>query len=106
MIKFGLTLFVLMALASGIPYMLLHKVGGAARTVVAYAMGSVATSATSAGIFLATHAILPATLFSADTIIGTGAFCAALGPAIGMMAGKRVRSRAQAVAAQAAAAGA
>ena len=59
MIKFGFTLFVLMALASGIPYLLLHKVGGAARTVVAYAMGSVATSATSAGIFLATMRSCP-----------------------------------------------
>ena len=106
MIKFVLTVAVLMALASGIPYLLLHKVGGLARTVLAYAMGSVATSATSVGITLATHLVLPATLFSADTIIGSGVVCAALGPAIGMMAGKRVRTRARAVAAQAAVAGA
>ena len=106
MIKFVLTILVLTALASGIPYMLLRKVGGVARTVVAYAMGSVATSATSVGISLATHALLPAAVFSADTIIGSGVVCAVVGPAIGMMAGKRVRTRARAVAAQAVVAGA
>jgi len=49
---------------------------------------------------------LPAAVFSADTIIGSGVVCAVVGPAIGMMAGKRVRTRARAVAAQAVAAGA
>lgn len=96
MIRLLLTLVVLGGVASAVPYILLRKMGGLGRNLFAYLAGFLASSATSWGVFLATHAVLPAPTLEADAIIGSGLACAVVGPVLGLMAGKRVRRHAQA----------
>jgi hypothetical protein len=91
-----LTVLVLGGVASGVPYLLLRRMGGVGRSLLAYALGFLASGATSFGVYLATHAVLPAPVIDADAIVGSGLACAVVGPVLGMVAGKRVRQRAQA----------
>jgi hypothetical protein len=94
--KLLLTVIVLGGVASGIPYLLLRRMGGVGRSFLAYALGFLASGTTSFGVYLATHAVLPAPVLDADAVVGSGLACAVIGPALGMVAGKRVRRRAQA----------
>ena len=91
-----LTVGVLGGVASGVPYMLLRRLGGVGRSALAYALGFLASAATSFGVYLATHAVLPAPVLDADAVVGSGLACAVIGPVLGMVAGKRVRRRTQA----------
>jgi hypothetical protein len=95
MIRLLLTILLIGGVASVVPYVLLRKMGQRGRSLFAYAMGFLASAATSVGVFLATHVLLPAPVLDADGIVGSGLVCAVVGPALGVLAGKRVRMRAQ-----------
>jgi len=90
------TILLFAAVAIAVPYALLRKMRKERVGLFAYAMGALASGATSLGVFLATHAVLPAPALDADGIAGSGFACAVLGPALGVLAGKRARLRAQA----------
>jgi hypothetical protein len=95
MIRLVLTILVLGSVAGGVPFVLLRKMRGIGRSAFAYAMGFLVSSSTSIGVFLTTQAVLPAPVLDADRVIGSGLFCAVIGPALGMVAAKRYRLRMQ-----------
>jgi hypothetical protein len=95
MIRLLLTILILGGVASGIPFVLLRKMGGFGRSAFAYAMGFLVSSSTSIGVFMTTQAVLPAPVLDADRIIGSGLLCAVVGPALGVLAAKRFRPRTQ-----------
>jgi hypothetical protein len=90
-----LTILLFAAVAIAVPYVLLRRMDRPRRSLFAYAMGALASGATSTAVFLAAHAILPTPALGADGIIGSGLACAVVGPALGVVAGKRARMRAQ-----------
>jgi hypothetical protein len=95
MTRLLLTVLVLGGVAGGVPFVLLRKMGGFGRSAFAYAMGFLVSSSTSIGVLLTTQAILPAPVLDADRVIGSGLFCAVIGPALGVVAAKRFRLRMQ-----------
>jgi hypothetical protein len=95
MIHLLLTILILGGIASGIPFVLLRKMGGIGRGAFAYAMGFLVSSSTSIGVFLTTQALAAAPALDADRIIGSGLLCAVIGPALGVLAAKRFRARLQ-----------
>jgi hypothetical protein len=95
MIRLLLTVLILGGVASSIPYVLLRKMSGFGRSAFAYAMGFLVSSSTSIGVFMTTQAVLPAPVLDADRIIGSGLLCAVIGPALGVLAAKRLRPRMQ-----------
>lgn len=95
MTRLLLTVLILGGVAAGIPFVLLRKAGGVGRSVFACAMGFLASSSTSIGVFLTTQAVLPAPVLDADRIIGSGLLCAVIGPVLGALAAKRFRPRPQ-----------
>lgn len=88
-----LTILLLAAVAIAVPYFLLRKMRQPRRSLFAYAMGSLASGATSTAVSLAAHAMLPAPALDVDGIVGSGLACAVVGPALGVWAGKRARTR-------------
>jgi hypothetical protein len=73
----------------------LRKRAGLARSTFAYCIGFLVSSSTSIGVFLTTQAVLRAPALDADRIIGSGLFCAVIGPALGVLAAKRLRPSVQ-----------
>ena len=90
-----LTVIILGGVAAGIPYVLLRKMGGVGRSVLAYAVGFLVSSSTSIGVFLTTQAVLPAPVLNTDRIVGSGLLCSVVGPVLGVLAAKRSRARLQ-----------
>jgi hypothetical protein len=95
MTRLLLTVLILGGIASGIPFVLLRKMGGTGRGAFAYAMGFLVSSSTSLVVFLTTQALAAAPVLDADRIIGSGLLCAVIGPALGVLAAKRFRARLQ-----------
>jgi hypothetical protein len=95
MTRLLLTVLVLGGVAGSVPFILLRKTGGIGRSAFAYAMGFLVSSSTSFGVLLTMQAILPAPVLDADRVIGSGLFCAVVGPALGVLAAKRFRLRMQ-----------
>jgi len=96
MTRLLLTILVLGGVAGGVPFVLLRKTAGTAgigRGAFAYAVGFLVSSSTSIGVFLTTQAILSAPVLDADRIVGSGLLCAVVGPALGVLAAKRLRLR-------------
>jgi hypothetical protein len=91
-----LTILLLAAVAIAVPYFLLRRMRQPRLSWFAYAMCALASGATSLGVSFAAHAILPAPVLGVDGIVGSGLACAVVGPALGVWAGKRARSHAQA----------
>ncbi len=96
MTRLILTVVLVGSVAILVPYVLARRTSERGRALLAYAMGALASALTSLGVFLATHAILPTPALGADGIVGSGLLCAVVGPALGVVAGKRVRRRARA----------
>jgi hypothetical protein len=90
-----LTILILYGVVGGIPCVLLRKMGGVGRSAFVYAMGFLVSSSTSIGVFLTTHAILPAPVLDANRIMGSGLLGAVIGPALGVLAAKRLRLKQQ-----------
>ena len=95
MTRLLLTILILGGVASGIPFVLLRKMGGIGRSAFAYAIGFLVSSSPSIGVFLTTQAVSQAPVLDADRIIGSGLLCAVIGPALGVLAAKRFRPRMQ-----------
>jgi hypothetical protein len=95
MIRLVLTILFLGRVAGAVPFVMLRKMGGLGRSAFAYAMGFLISSSTSIGVFLTMQAVLPAPVLDADRVIGSGLFCAVIGPALGMVAAKRYHLRMQ-----------
>jgi hypothetical protein len=95
MTRIALTILVLGGVAGGIPYVLLRKLGGVGRSVLAYGVGFLVSSSMSVAVFLTTQAIVPAPAFDTDRIVGSGLLCAVIGPVLGVLAAKRSRARLQ-----------
>jgi hypothetical protein len=93
MIRLLLTVLTIGGVAAGIPFVLLRKMGGIGRSVLACAVGLLVSSSISMGVFLTTQALLPAPLLDADRVIGSGLLCAVIGPTLGVLAAKRLRAR-------------
>jgi hypothetical protein len=93
MTRLLLTILLLGGVAGGVPFVWLRKTGGFGRSALAYAMGFLVSSSASFGVFLTTQAVLPAPVLDADRIIGSGLLCAVIGPALGVLAAKRLRPR-------------
>jgi len=89
------TILVLGGVAGGPPYVLLRKIGGVWRSLLAYAVGFLVSSATSIGVFLTTQAAFPTPVTNTDRIVGSGLLCAVIGPALGVLAARRSRARLQ-----------
>jgi hypothetical protein len=88
-----LTVLMLGGVAGGVPYALLRKMGGVGRSLLAYALGFLISSATSIGLLLIRQAVFPAATIDADRIVGSGVLCAVIGPVLGVLAAKRSRAR-------------
>ena len=95
MTRILLTIMVFGGVAGGPPYILLRKIGGVWRSLLAYAVGFLVSSATSVGVFLTTQAVLPAPVNDADRVVGSGLLCAVIGPVLGVLAARRSRARLQ-----------
>jgi hypothetical protein len=95
MTRLLLTILLLGGVAVGVPFVLLRKTGGLGRSALAYGMGFLVSASTSFGVFLTTQAVLPAPVLDADGVIGSGLLCAVVGPALGVLAAKRLRPRLQ-----------
>jgi hypothetical protein len=95
MTRLVLTILILGGMAGGLPYVLLRKIGGVGRSLLAYAVGFLVSSATSIGVSLTTQAVLPAPALDTDRIVGSGLLCAVVGPVLGVLAAKRSRARLQ-----------
>ncbi len=91
MLKLLLTILFLGTIAGGVPYFLLRTVGGLGRTMAAYAIGFLVSSASSMGMLLTTQAAFLAPLHDADRVAGSGLLCAIIGPVLGVLAAKRAR---------------
>jgi hypothetical protein len=95
MTRLLLTVLILGGIAGGIPFVLLRKMGGIGRGAFAYVAGFLVSSSTSIGVFLTTQAVSAAPILDADRVIGSGLLCAVIGPALGVLAAKRLRVRVQ-----------
>ena len=93
MMRVLLTILIVGGVAGCIPYVLLRKMGGIGRSVFAYAMGFLASSLTSVGVFLTMQAVVPVQVFDADRVVGSGLLCTVIGPVLGVLAARRCRAR-------------
>lgn len=89
------TVALLGGLAFGVPYLLLRKIGGFGRSLLAYGAGFLVSFAASLSLLLITPAILHASTGDTDRVLGPGVFCAVIGPVLGVLAAKHVRGRLQ-----------
>ena len=87
------TVVFLGSLAFAVPFLLLWKVGGIARSLLAYGAGFAVSFAASVGLLFITPTILHASTGDPDQVLGPGVLCSVIGPVLGVLAAKHVRGR-------------
>ncbi len=83
------------SLACGVPFLLLRKIGGLGRSLLAYGAGFLVSLAASVSLLLINPTTLEASTGDTDRVLGPGVLCTVIGPILGVLAAKQVRDRLQ-----------
>jgi hypothetical protein len=87
------TVAVLGILAFGVPFLLLRKIGGIRRSLLACGAGFLVSFAASISLLLINPTTLEASSGDTDRVLGPGVLCTVIGPILGVLAAKHVRDR-------------